>query len=141
MPTRREASVGAPCWIDLSTPDIAGARTCYTGLLGWEAEEPDEAFGGYFNFTSGGHRVAGCVAIAADNPAPAAWTVYPGSSDAVATATAVADGGGQVHVPAGPVGDLGSMAVAADPTGAAFGVWQPGTHPGLGILAEPGAPT
>jgi predicted enzyme related to lactoylglutathione lyase len=38
------------------------------------------------------------------------------------------------------VADLGSMAVFTDPTGAAIGVWQPGTHKGFGVVAEPGAP-
>ena len=36
--------------------------------------------------------------------------------------------------------DLGTMAVVADPGGAVIGIWQPGRHPGFGILAEPGAP-
>jgi predicted enzyme related to lactoylglutathione lyase len=38
------------------------------------------------------------------------------------------------------VADLGSMAVITDAGGAAIGLWQPGTHKGTGILAEPGAP-
>jgi len=36
--------------------------------------------------------------------------------------------------------DLGSMAMVADPGGAAIGVWQPGLHKGFGVLAEAGAP-
>jgi predicted enzyme related to lactoylglutathione lyase len=32
------------------------------------------------------------------------------------------------------------MAVVTDPTGAAIGMWQPGTHTGFGVVAEPGAP-
>ena len=33
--------------------------------------------------------------------------------------------------------DLGRMAVFADPTGAVFGVWQPGTFSGPGVVNEP----
>ncbi len=35
---------------------------------------------------------------------------------------------------------LGTMAMVADPGGAAIGIWQPGEHKGFGLLAEPGAP-
>src|SRR5260221_14204815 len=35
--------------------------------------------------------------------------------------------------------DLGRMAIFADPTGAVFGIWQPGTFAGAGIVNEPGA--
>ena len=35
--------------------------------------------------------------------------------------------------------DLGRMAIFADPTGAVFGVWQPGTFLGAGLVNEPGA--
>jgi predicted enzyme related to lactoylglutathione lyase len=35
--------------------------------------------------------------------------------------------------------ELGRMAVFADPTGAVFGVWQPGTFAGAGLVNEPGA--
>ena len=34
---------------------------------------------------------------------------------------------------------LGHMAVFADPSGAAFGIWQPGTFLGAGLVNEPGA--
>jgi predicted enzyme related to lactoylglutathione lyase len=47
--------------------------------------------------------------------------------------------GAQVIVPAMDVGDLGVMAVIADPTGASIGMWQPGEHKGFGLVAEPGA--
>ena len=34
---------------------------------------------------------------------------------------------------------LGRMAVFADPTGAVFGIWQPGTFAGAELVNEPGA--
>ena len=27
---------GTPCWVDLATTDLAGARAFYAGLFGWE---------------------------------------------------------------------------------------------------------
>ena len=38
----------------------------------------------------------------------------------------------------GDVGPLGRMLIAADPTGAVFGVWQAGTHIGAGLVNRPG---
>src|ERR1044072_8756642 len=38
------------------------------------------------------------------------------------------------------VGDMGSMAVVTDAGGAAVGMWQPGTHKGMGVVGDPGAP-
>jgi predicted enzyme related to lactoylglutathione lyase len=38
------------------------------------------------------------------------------------------------------VGELGSMGVVTDAGGAAIGMWQPGTHPGIQRIAEPGTP-
>ena len=35
--------------------------------------------------------------------------------------------------------DLGRMAIFADPTGAVFGIWQPGTFAGAELVNEPGA--
>ena len=39
------------------------------------------------------------------------------------------------------VGDMGTMAVLADASGAAVGIWQPNTHTGFGALTEAGAPS
>ena len=50
----RDISAGAPCWMDLSTSDTAAARSFYTGLFGWTADEPQEEFGGYFMFNGAG---------------------------------------------------------------------------------------
>ncbi len=56
-----------------------------------------------------------------------------------ATAAAVSEAGGSVIAEPMDVMDLGTMAVFADPTGAVFGIWQPGTFPGAGVVNEPGA--
>ena len=34
---------------------------------------------------------------------------------------------------------LGKLAIFADPTGAVFGIWEPGTFPGAGVVNESGA--
>src|SRR5262249_50958538 len=46
--------------------------------------------------------------------------------------------GGQVCMPPFDVFDIGRMAAILDPTGAAFCIWQPKTHHGVGIENVPG---
>ncbi len=39
------------------------------------------------------------------------------------------------------VADLGTMALLTDPGGAAVGLWQPGSHQGMGAVGETGTPS
>jgi len=141
MPTRENAPIGAPCWVDLMTSDTERARAFYGELFGWAAEEPAEEFGGYFNFTKNGVLVGGCMSSGADAPVTDVWSIYLASDDARKTIDTAAANGGQVAVPAMDVGDLGTMAMVSDPGGAVIGVWQPGLHKGFGIFGEAGTPS
>lgn len=141
MPTRDRAPIGAPCWVDLMTSDTEGARTFYGQLFGWAAEDPNDDFGGYFNFTKDGVRVAGAMASDHASGMPDVWSVYLATDDARKTVDTATSRGGQTAVPAMDVGGLGTMAVVLDPGGAAVGMWQPGLHQGFGLVAEPGAPS
>ena len=131
---------GKPCWVDVMSTDIAATRAFYTRLFGWGAEEPDPEFGGYFNFTKDGERIAGAMS-AMDPSMPSVWSVYLAVDDADATAAAVEANGGTVMTPPMDVGDMGRMAVFVDPAGAVIGTWQPGTHQGFAFVAEPAAPS
>ena len=141
MPTRDHAPHGAPCWVDLLTSDADAARAFYTGLLGWEAQEPSEEFGGYFMFTRDGVPIAGAMPGMPDQPAPSAWTVYLDTDDMDGTLKSSTAAGAAVVVGPMPIADLGSMAVLVDPTGASIGVWQPGSFPGFTVLDEPASPS
>lgn len=140
MPSPRPRPLGAPCWVDLMTSDTAGARTFYGELFGWTAADPNEEFGGYFNFSKDGQLVAGCMGKEPDSPMPDIWSIYLEVADAEATVAAVPEHGGQVFAPAMQVGDLGTMAVLGDAGGAMIGLWQPGQHDGFGLVDEPGFP-
>lgn len=141
MPTRETAPIGAPCWVDLISSDTSRVREFYTSMFGWEAEEPNEDFGGYFNFTKNGVRIAGCMQAQPDEPTGNVWTIYLATSDAAKTVELAGASGGPVLVPATPVADLGSMGVVSDPDNAVIGLWQPGAHKGFGIVGEPGTPS
>lgn len=141
MPTRTSYPNGAPCWVDLMTSDPEGARAFYGDILGWTAEEPNPAFGGYVSFLRHGERIAGCMDNRTDEGRPEMWSVYLATDDVEATLAKAKDRGGEVIVPAMPVADLGTMAFLLDPGGAGIGLWQPGTHTGCAATGEPGTPS
>jgi predicted enzyme related to lactoylglutathione lyase len=70
---------------------------------------------------------------------PPYWTTYVNVDSADDAAAKAAAAGGTTIVPPMDVMDFGRMAIFADPTGAVFGVWQAGTHPGAEVVNEPGA--
>ncbi len=140
MPSRDSAVIGAPCWVDLMTSDTNASRAFYTALFGWAAEEPNPEFGGYFNFTRDGVRIAGCMSSQHDPGRPDVWSVYLATEDIAKSLELATSHGGQVMVDAMPVGDLGVMGFVADPGGASVGLWQPGEHKGFLTLGEAGAP-
>src|SRR5262249_40903009 len=132
MPAHDRSPNGAPCWVELFSTDPDGAKAFYGALFGWDAEAPNADFGGYTNFTSHGGRTAGLMRNDGGQGAPAFWTPYLSAPDAAGTVETAVAAGGQVHVAAMPVGDLGAMAAVTDPSGAFIGFWQPGTHRGYG---------
>jgi predicted enzyme related to lactoylglutathione lyase len=141
MPIREHPPVGAPCWTDLWTSDVERSRRFYREVFGWESEDPNPEFGGYFNFTHHGVRTAGAMGDMGDMAANNTWKIYLASDDIEGTLRAITAAGGQVTSPAMPVADLGTQALFMDPGGAGLGVWQPGTFPGFTVLDEPGTPS
>jgi predicted enzyme related to lactoylglutathione lyase len=133
---KTEYAPGTPTWIDLGAPDVARASAFYGSLFGWTAEaaDPVEETGGYHNFTYQGRRVAGLGP--AQNPGPPYWTSYFAVTDADAAVAKAKELGGTCFVEAMDVMDQGRMAVLADPTGAAFSVWQAGAHKGAELVNE-----
>ena len=129
---------GVPCWADLTVPDVAGAQAFYTEVLGWTYAPGEDEMGGYAIAEVGG-TAAAAIGPQQEAGARAAWTVYLASDDADATALAVTEHGGSVLLEPAAVGPRGRMLLAADPTGAVFGVWQAGSHIGAGVVNEPGA--
>lgn len=139
MPVRTESwPVGTPCWADLTVPDIDAAKAFYGPVLDWEFGEGTDEYGGYVNCSRNGSLVAGLSPMFQAGM-PAAWTTYFASEDATETAERIVTAGGTVVMPPVEVMGMGTMAVAADPGGASFGVWQAGSHTGFGLYREPGS--
>lgn len=130
---------GVPCWVDLGVPDVGAGLAFYHGLFGWEGEIGPADVGHYTTCTLGGRPVAGLMGRRPGQEGPVAWTTYLAADDADAVIDRVRAAGGTAIVPPMDVLTFGRMAVAADPTGGVFGVWQAGDHRGAGVVNEPGA--
>ncbi|MFB7468985.1 VOC family protein [Streptomyces sp. NPDC056224] len=136
---------GTPCWIDLMVPDQQAALDFYCGLFGWQGEIGPPEQGGYSVCTLKGKPVAGIMKAmnpdgsVPDPMPPTVWTTYLSTDGLDSTLEALSGAGGQVMTGPMDVMDLGRMAVAADPTGAVFGLWEAGTFDGAGIVNEHGA--
>lgn len=140
MPIPDSSVPGAPCWIDMMTSDPDRSRAFYEALFGWTSVQGGEESGGYVNFLKDGQPIAGAMANDGQSGAVDGWTVYLHVDDAKAVADAAAANGGVSYMDPMDVLGLGTMGMVGDPGGAHVGLWQPGTHQGFHVVAEPGAP-
>ena len=87
----------------------------------------------------GGRRVAAL----AENPDPEAtafwWNLYLATADCDATARRIAEAGGTLVMEPMDVLDQGRMAIAKDPVGAQFGLWEGRGLVGCQVVNEPGS--
>lgn len=140
MPDVSSFPLGAPCWIDLMSSDVAGAKRFYGSLFGWEFVDGGPEYGGYLTITSRGRDVGGLMAQEEGSEIPDSWSVYLCVTDSSAVASRVEGQGGAVVVQPMTVPDMGTMAFYMDTSGAGIGSWQPGSYPGYAVVDEPGAP-
>ncbi|WP_410569162.1 VOC family protein [Amycolatopsis sp. cmx-4-61] len=129
---------GTPGWVDLMVPDQAKAVAFYGGLFGWNVQRGGEDTGFYGMAELRGRPVAGIGRTPPGQDIPAFWTTYLAVSDVDRTAAAITEAGGRIVMPVMEVLKEGRMAVAADPAGAVFGLWEAGHHIGTQVTAAPG---
>ncbi len=140
MPEFTSYTQGTPCWTDVTSTDFPRAAAFYQALFGWDADvAPQPEAGGYTMFSLNGKYVAaGSPPQEGQEGIPSHWTTYIASDDADATAAKIREAGGTVLAEPFDVFDSGRMAIAQDPTGAIFGVWQAKEHIGAQLANEPG---
>ncbi|MFC9329350.1 VOC family protein [Kitasatospora sp. NPDC057015] len=131
---------GTPCWMSLLTDDLEGARAFYGRLFGWEYSPGPARIGPYVRARADGSPVAGLGVSPGAPGHPVGWTTYFAADHADEASQRVRECGGTVAV--GPVqaGGAGRLAIAADVSGAVFGLWQGEEHLGWERTGEPGTP-
>ena len=144
MSYRDGYSHGTPCWVDLSTDDIEGAKAFYSGLFGWTWEDQQGPAGEYMYSLAqiDGLNVAGL------GPAPdemiqagvrAAWNTYIAVDSADDAYQAALEAGGTGLFAPFDVMDAGRMSFILDDQGVSLGLWQAGLHKGAQLVNAPGA--
>lgn len=109
------------CHMDLATPDAEGARAFYAALFDWKFSTVPGPVP-YTLIDTG--REPGGGLMAAPPGVPTAWTPYVLVDDVAASAKKVTGLGGKVLKEKTAIPGFGWFAVAADPQGAAIGLFQ-----------------
>lgn len=131
---------GTPCWVSLMAHGLAATEEFYGELFGWEFRPGPQQLGPYVRALLDGREVAGMGQLPPDHRLPIAWTPYLASQDVDQTADTVRECGGTVAVGPLDAAEAGRLAIAADPSGAVFGIWQGSAHLGTAISGVPGTP-
>ena len=144
MGQRTSYAPGTFCWADLGTTDVESARSFYTDLFGWESEDQETDSGVYVMFLQNGRPVVAIYEQGSDRLTAGwspTWVSYVSVDDADAVAARAAELGAEIVSDPFDVMDAGRMALAVDPTGATFAIWQPANHFGAGVVNDPGTMT
>lgn len=145
MPNSRlidgQFAVGDPCWFDLPTDDPGRATEFYSRVFGWNFEPASEALGeesaAYQLATIGERKVAGIGQVVSSLVRPTGWWVHFAAPDIKSLVKRIREAGGQADDPLEVQGE-GQMAIAHDPQGAGFGLWNPATLRSPALTETPG---
>ncbi|MFE2537409.1 VOC family protein [Streptomyces sp. NPDC059371] len=138
--THARNTPGTPCWVSLMAHETAATQDFYGALFGWEFQPGPPQLGPYARALLDGQEVAGIGQLPPDRHLPLAWTPYFASADVDHTAETVRHSGGTVGVGPLDAAEAGRLAIASDPSGAVFGIWQRVAHLGTEITGVPGTP-
>ena len=118
-------------WHELMTAAPEKAAPFYEGLFGWKTTEWQGGVSGeipYKIWVHGENDAHGGM-MKMEGPKfeniPAHWMIYIKTDDADRDADKIPALGGQIVVPPQDIPNVGRMVIAADPTGAHFGLLQP----------------
>lgn len=123
---------GTPTWIELDVPDLDLAKAFYTTLFGWDYAEEH----GRTTCLLRGRPVAG-LRLAEDAAAATLWTLYFATDDCDASAERITALGGSLPQSPADRADHARTALALDPVGARFGLWQGKARLGCELVNEP----
>jgi uncharacterized protein len=139
-------SHGRFVWYELTTPDVAAAKTFYADVVGWgtrDASAPGQAPLAYTLFTSGEDPVGGLLNLteqASQIGVRPHWIGYVSVDDVDVAAKRFKQLGGTVHVPPTDVPDVSRYSVVADSQTAILVLvkWQDPGHQQFAAIDKPG---
>ena len=117
---------GTVCWADLSTPDVDTAKKFYSGLFGWEIAAGEGDPSGYQHIQNGSEFIGGVPPAAHRNPqTPPHWLIYFLIAECDASAAKAKQLGAEFLLPPQTIPHVGRMAIAKDPQGVIFALFEP----------------
>jgi predicted enzyme related to lactoylglutathione lyase len=132
-------------WIDLATTDLKAAKAFYAEIFGWNIKDQDAGDAGTYAEAFVGDKVVGGLyelnQEMRDQGIPPHWASYILVENVDEKAKLVTQLGGTLVREPFDVMDHGRMAVALDPGGAAFCLWQAKKHVGAAVFNQPGSLT
>ncbi len=143
MAERTTYTPGTFSWTDLTTTDQEAAKSFYSGLFGWEADDRPVGDGIVYSMMSIGGKAVAAISpqpdVQRDAGAPPVWNSYITVESADGALDRARHLGAEVHAPAFDVMDAGRMGVLQDPQGAFVLVWEPKTNIGASLVNDHGA--
>jgi len=133
---------GRFCWFDLVTKDVNKAQGFFGELFQWKTKNMPMGNGGsYAMIQLGDKEIGGYMPTPQGAPPQAHWLAHVLVTDANATCEQIKSLGGKVRKAPEKMGDVGTMAIVADPFDATFALWAPAkAQPEAGeYLGKPGA--
>ena len=136
--TQMQHAPGSFCWIELATTDSPGAKKFYSDLFGWTSHDSPVGPDMVYTMLRLDDRDVGALYQKGEmmKDVPTHWASYISVTSADETVAKAKSLGGTVLKEAFDVMDVGRMAVIADPTGAAFCIWQANKHSGVGVKSQ-----
>ncbi len=114
-------TLGKFVWYDQMSNDLAGAEKFYSKVVGWDLAPNTMNAQTYTLLKAGDDMIGGLMPIPPEAMgAKPAWMGYIAVDDVKAYADKVKAAGGAIHRPATEIPNVGTFAVAGDPSGAGF---------------------
>jgi len=112
-------------WFEYVSKEAEKAQAFFGELFHWKTKQAPMPQGPYTMIALGNDTIGGYLQPPAGAPQHAHWLAHLQVANAQETANKVTALGGKIAKQPFKVGDVGTMAVAVDPLGAAFALWQP----------------
>jgi predicted enzyme related to lactoylglutathione lyase len=139
-PASSEHHVGKVIWVELVTPDLAGAKQFYSGLFGWTFRDTHVGKSDYSVALLDGRPVAGLFVrpLPAGEQRQPAWLTFIAVRDVHAAKRIALEHGAKIVSEPKSHPKRGTQAIFTDPEGAQFAVLASSSGDPADFLATPG---
>jgi len=119
-------------WFEYYALDVKQAQGFFGELFNWQTVDVPMPKGAYAMISANGETMAGYQPLPAGAPKRGHWLPHLQVESAAATAKQIVDAGGKIRMQPTKQGEVGTMAVVADPLEGTFCLWQPVAPQGTG---------